>query len=67
LRLYELGLGREEIKEWFRKESGGQNNPYSHEGAENAYEAFAEGCGSVDELLNLLPPRAMVEGGNADG
>jgi hypothetical protein len=57
LRLYELGLGREEIKEWFRKESGGRDNPYSHEGAETAYDALAEGCGSVDELLDLLPHR----------
>ena len=56
LRLYELGLGSEEIKEWFRKESGGQDNPYSHEGAETAYDSFAEGCGGVDELLDLLPP-----------
>jgi hypothetical protein len=34
-------MGREEIKEWFRKESGGQNNPFSHEGAMTAYDACA--------------------------
>lgn len=55
LRLHHLGMGREEIKEWFRKEAGGQYNPYNHEGAATAYDAFAEGCGSVDELLDLLP------------
>jgi hypothetical protein len=41
LRLHDLGMGREEIKEWFRKESGGQNNPFSHEGAMTAYDACA--------------------------
>jgi hypothetical protein len=67
LRLYELGLGREEIKEWFRKERGGQENPYSHEGHETAYDAFAEGCGSVDELLDLLPPRRKAKAGMRPG
>jgi len=65
LRLYELGLGPEEIKGWFRKERGGEENPHSHEGHETAYDAFAEGCGSVDELLDLLPPHRTALGGDA--
>jgi len=58
LRLHDLGMGREEIKEWFRKEAGGQYNPFSHEGTVTAYESFADSCGSVDELLDLLPTKS---------
>lgn len=57
IRLHELGMGREEIKEWFRKEKGGQENPFSNEGHPTAYDAFADGCGTVDELLDLMPSR----------
>jgi hypothetical protein len=57
LTLHERGLAPEEIKAWFALEKGGEENPQSHEGYATAYEHLAEGCGTVEDLVKLLPPK----------
>jgi hypothetical protein len=47
LRLHELGCTPEQIKHWFKQEDASEYP--------NAYEAFADGCGSVEELVSILP------------
>jgi hypothetical protein len=48
LRLHELGCTTEQIKHWFQQEKASGDHS-------NAYEAFEDGCGSVEELTALLP------------
>ena len=56
LALHERGLTPEQIKRWFALERG--------EGG-TAYDDFAEGCGSVEELISLLPPRDELRRGQS--
>jgi hypothetical protein len=67
LALYEKGLEEWEIEEWFRLEKGGAENPHSRKGHKNGYDALADGCGSVSQLLALLPPRQSPTPPSADG
>jgi hypothetical protein len=54
--LHERGLAPEEIKAWSALEKGGAENPHAHEGHPTAYDHLAQGCGTVEELVKLLPP-----------
>lgn len=47
LRLHELGCTPEQIKHWFKQEAASEYP--------NAYGAFEAGCGSVEELVSILP------------
>lgn len=53
LQLWRLGIDAEHIKGWFRTEKGGES---PDEQSRNAYQDREEGCGSVESLLQQLPP-----------
>lgn len=53
LRLYELGCTAEQIKYWFRQEEASEHP--------DAYDAFEAGCGSVEELVSILPRLSKMQ------
>jgi hypothetical protein len=57
LRLHQLGIGREEFKELVPERVWQLGQALQPRARRDRLDSVAEGCGSVDELLGLLPRR----------
>ena len=62
LQLWQLGLQKDAIRQWFIEEAGGANNDYGATSKnELAIDDFEHNCGTVTQLLSHLPAKPPLQ------